>query len=634
MSTASRIDPWWPGELTAPDEHHCAVRYSCKIHTSGSPPWPGGLTAPQLLIPIPVHINNSTARLPRHTDRPTGVTKDNLLIISGNSTTHSSTLNTFSPDHMHIHFGFINIRSINNKALLINDMIVDHGIDIMGLCETWLKPNEFLPLVEASPPNYSNSHIARSSKSGGGVGLIYNSNLGLSHDHRHKLSSCEILTMRPSATAGLGSFYSVMLYRPPGPYSTFLVEFSDFLSDLVTHADNIIIFGDFNIRVNCKTDPLTKAFTSLTDTFGFAQLVHEQTHSNSNRLDLVLTHGINISDLSVLSYPPTLSDHCLIEFRADLPHRRSNHTDTFSSRRIDDSTISKLAGLLLHSLATLPEQSVSLDDLTNDFNSVLSATLDSIAPLRTKTRRSKKHSPWFTDTTRTQKRVCRKLERKWRSSKLEVFRLAWSDSLQDYKRMLSAARASYLSTLINTNKNNPKFLFNTVANLTRQPSSDTNSPFTADDFLDFFNVKISCIRDEISSHLLNKCVNPSPSPVLRILDETMTLSHFQTISLDVFSKLLLSSKPTTCLFDPLPAKLIKELLPILGTPLLNIINRSLSSGIVPTSFKSAVIKPLLKKPTLDPDVLNNFRPISNLPFISKVLGKNSLQSTHRSPFTQ
>ncbi len=48
-------------------------------------------------------------------------------------------------------------------------------------------------------------------------------------------------------------------------------------------------------------------------------------------------------------------------------------------------------------------------------------------------------------------------------------------------------------------------------------------------------------------------------------------------------------------------------------------NRSLSSGIVPTTLKAAVIKPLLKKTTLDPEVLNNFRPISNLPFISKVL---------------
>ncbi|RCU38734.1 hypothetical protein DVA76_17340, partial [Acinetobacter baumannii] len=51
------------------------------------------------------------------------------------------------------------------------------------------------------------------------------------------------------------------------------------------------------------------------------------------------------------------------------------------------------------------------------------------------------------------------------------------------------------------------------------------------------------------------------------------------------------------------------------------INLSLLTGYVPQSFKVAVIKPLLKKPTLDPGVLANYRPISNLPFLSKILEK-------------
>lgn len=32
-----------------------------------------------------------------------------------------------------------------------------------------------------------------------------------------------------------------------------------------------------------------------------------------------------------------------------------------------------------------------------------------------------------------------------------------------------------------------------------------------------------------------------------------------------------------------------------------------------------MVKPVLKKPNLDSDVLANYRPISNLPFISKIL---------------
>uniref|UniRef100_H2V030 Troponin I type 2a (skeletal, fast), tandem duplicate 1 n=1 Tax=Takifugu rubripes TaxID=31033 RepID=H2V030_TAKRU len=51
------------------------------------------------------------------------------------------------------------------------------------------------------------------------------------------------------------------------------------------------------------------------------------------------------------------------------------------------------------------------------------------------------------------------------------------------------------------------------------------------------------------------------------------------------------------------------------------IDGSLVTGYVPCSYKVAVIKPLLKKTSLDPDVLANYRPISNLPFISKELEK-------------
>ncbi len=83
-----------------------------------------------------------------------------------------------------------------------------------------------------------------------------------------------------------------------------------------------------------------------------------------------------------------------------------------------------------------------------------------------------------------------------------------------------------------------------------------------------------------------------------------------------------ASKPTTCLLDTVPTKLLKELLPVAEEPLLNIINSSLSLGHVPKPFKLAVI---IKKPKLDPCELANYRPISNLPFISKILEKCSAQ---------
>ena len=51
----------------------------------------------------------------------------------------------------------------------------------------------------------------------------------------------------------------------------------------------------------------------------------------------------------------------------------------------------------------------------------------------------------------------------------------------------------------------------------------------------------------------------------------------------------------------------------------SIINKSLSSGSVPHCFKHALVKPLLKKASLDASCLKHYRPVSNLPFLSQVL---------------
>src|SRR5688572_16493482 len=48
-------------------------------------------------------------------------------------------------------------------------------------------------------------------------------------------------------------------------------------------------------------------------------------------------------------------------------------------------------------------------------------------------------------------------------------------------------------------------------------------------------------------------------------------------------------------------------------------NRSLQEGHLPSSQKCAIVFPTLKKPNLDPNVCQNYRPISNLSFLSKTL---------------
>ena len=51
----------------------------------------------------------------------------------------------------------------------------------------------------------------------------------------------------------------------------------------------------------------------------------------------------------------------------------------------------------------------------------------------------------------------------------------------------------------------------------------------------------------------------------------------------------------------------------------NIVNLSLSSGHFHPLFKQSVVSPLLKKSTLDNEQLSNYRPVSNLSLISKII---------------
>ena len=70
----------------------------------------------------------------------------------------------------------------------------------------------------------------------------------------------------------------------------------------------------------------------------------------------------------------------------------------------------------------------------------------------------------------------------------------------------------------------------------------------------------------------------------------------------------------------MPTKMVIEYLDIFLPVIVKLINGSLESRVVPKCFKTAVIKPLQKEPNLDPNSMNKYRPVSNLPYIPKLLG--------------
>ena len=89
---------------------------------------------------------------------------------------------------------------------------------------------------------------------------------------------------------------------------------------------------------------------------------------------------------------------------------------------------------------------------------------------------------------------------------------------------------------------------------------------------------------------------------------------------------LISQSPTkSCTLDPIPTTLTKQCLHDLAPLVTRIVNVSLSTGTVPSGLKQALVTPILRKQCLDANDLRNFRPVSNLPFLSKILEKVVLQ---------
>ena len=99
------------------------------------------------------------------------------------------------------------------------------------------------------------------------------------------------------------------------------------------------------------------------------------------------------------------------------------------------------------------------------------------------------------------------------------------------------------------------------------------------------------------------------------------LCLFKPVTEEKIHELIVESPTRTCMLDPIPTSLTKECLSDLLPLITRIVNSSLCSGAVPPQFKKAIVTPLIKKRGLDPNDLRNFLPMSNLPFISKILEK-------------
>ena len=260
----------------------------------------------------------------------------------------------------------------------------------------------------------------------------------------------------------------------------------------------------------------------------------------------------------------------------------------------------------------------------DNYDAALTSLLDLHAPLKTNNVTCRDLQPWMSEEILSVKREKRKSERTWRKTKLTVHLEIFRALCLKLKTLIYAEKEKCFKKQISDCGGDQRQLFGIVNHLLGRRKQivhpqHTDSFTLASLFNNYFITKIDDIRKEFSG--LESDAAQMSIPDFNVHYSHTTLSNFTPTTTDAVQQLLSKMNKTTCKLDPFCTSIIMQhslhFIPVY----VHLINLCFSTGIFPTGFKSAVVKPLLKKPTLDYEVLKNFRPISNLTFLSKLIEK-------------
>jgi len=106
----------------------------------------------------------------------------------------------------------------------------------------------------------------------------------------------------------------------------------------------------------------------------------------------------------------------------------------------------------------------------------------------------------------------------------------------------------------------------------------------------------------------------APPPTFTPAPSGCQLLEFRPLTADDIVAAVRALPDKQCMSDPLPTRLLKNNVDVLAPFLVELYNRSLSTGVVPAAFKKAYVTPLPKKADMDPADVKSYRSISNFRF--------------------
>jgi len=513
----------------------------------------------------------------------------------------------------------------------------DQKCDVCFVQETFLKDYDTAKLQEIRDYGWNVLSNPRKHRSGGGIAILYRNDIKLTSNTKvTKYKTYQVMEAVLSSKSGL--IRLVNIYRPPYSQkarhteSMFLEEFENYLGDLSKKPGSPVIAGDFNIHVEKPNELYPRKFLNLLGQYGLVQCVPlVPTHEQGGTLDLVIvneelsrkTNSFNVIDSGVSS------DHYLVNFEISVELELSKGTKPkrISYRNFNtiiiDAFKSDIIGSNLGDQETW--ESYDMNAAVEQYQTVLTELMDKHCPVIEKTIKEN-YKPWIDKDLRCLRRKRRAAERAWRQGKGE--KKTYTNLRNQFTSVEEQKRRAYNRKALLASSGDTKTLYKKLNRLLGKTSQDlpnhSDPRSLAEDFKEFFSDKVNNIRSEIveESKSLNVDNNSKEEEEEENKEEATgncKLDSFSPITLDEIMKYIAKMSNKFCGLDPIPSFLLKKCVEELSPVLLHIVNLSLDTAEFPADMKNAVIKPTLKKEDADTDCLSNYRPVSNLPAISKLL---------------
>ena len=371
----------------------------------------------------------------------------------------------------------------------------------------------------------------------------------------------------------------------------------------------------------------TKDLFTVLDIFRLNQLVQSATHIGGHILDIVATDSVNISCDSVeVIKTATTSDHYLVKFAIKCA---SNMDDNGPPRRImrklRSVDISEFRSDISATLDTVDFS--SLNSASQDIDRRLKQALDVHAPLIQFKPRTRTSAPWMNSCILNGRRLRRHLEEVYKKTNLQCDKNAYFHQVYKVNDSIKHAKQEFFTAKVNSVCSGQRELFSVFSHLTHNDNitvlPDIPVKELPDKFATYFSEKIENIRQSLDS-------STSITPASQHAEHSpcQNLDCFTATSESEVSQILKNTAIKTCILDPIPRQLLAQILDCMIPTFVKIINLSFTLGTFPEEMKQAIIKPLIKKPSLNCNVFKNYRPVSNLSFLSKLLERVAASRLH------